>query len=134
MRFLVLCLILFNFLLVSLSYSESLLKKAEKELSQWRKEINKKPYLLNLKKLENPFFGSVYKKYFRKEKEFQPFKLVGIVKKKGGNLALLQDHFSKGYIVREGSRVGNFFVIKVADNYILVEKEEYDIFGKKIKK
>ena len=126
-------LIVFNLFAFNFCYGDSLLSKAEKELKQWKKEIKIKPYLLDLKKLRNPFFGLVYKKYFKGGEEFKPFKLVGIVKKKGGNLALLQDPFSKGYIVRVGSKVGDFLVIEIGDNYILVQRERYDVFGKKTK-
>jgi len=117
-----------------LGYAGSLsVKSVKKELELWRREIKRKPYVLNLKKLNNPFFGLTYQKYFRNKGGVKPFKLVGIIRTQNGNIALLQDPFSKGYIVKVGTKIGNFVVIKIAESYILVEREKYDIFGNKIK-
>ncbi len=115
--------------------SHKKLKIKDEELKKWKEEIEKPGYTIDLKKLKNPFvLLSVYAKKVQ-TKEFKPLKLklVGIIEKNGEKVALLQDPTNKGYIIKEGMFLGTGKVKEIGDNYIIIEEEKKDIFGREKK-
>ena len=105
----------------------------DKELKNWQREIKKKPFLIDVEKIPNPFFNKFYNKNFLENNFFVfPFKLVGIIENKKEKLALLQDLDGTGYIAKVGSEIKGFVIIEIGADYILVKKEFLDIVGEKI--
>ena len=105
----------------------------DEELRNWQKEIKKRPFLIDVEKIPNPFLNKFYKSGFLENKFLVfPFKLVGIIENKKEKLALLQDLDGKGYIVKVGSEIKGFVIIEIGADYILVKKEFLDIVGEKI--
>ncbi len=105
------------------------------ELENWEAELNKKPYIINTKRLKNPFiFFDFYRRITSaKSGKISPLTLVGIIKKNNKKFALLQDNTKRGFIVKEHSRIGNAIVLKIGNNYIILEVTRKNIFGQIIK-
>lgn len=56
---------------------------------------------------------------------FENLKLVGILRDRAGNRALLEDEVGFGYILSSGERIRNGYVIAVEDDQALFHVEEY---------
>jgi hypothetical protein len=56
---------------------------------------------------------------------FENLKLVGIIKDKLGNQALLEDEIGFGYILKSGDQIKNGYVISIEDNKVVFHVEEY---------
>jgi hypothetical protein len=56
---------------------------------------------------------------------FENLRLVGILKDRGGNRALLEDEVGFGYILMGGDRIKNGYVIRVEDDRAVFHVEEY---------
>jgi len=56
---------------------------------------------------------------------FESLKLVGILKDKAGNRALLEDEREYGYIMKNGDKIKNGHVVSVEDNKIIFQIHEY---------
>lgn len=104
------------------------------ELENWRKEFSKESYSIELDKIKNPFITpQMYKKLAQRESQI-PLQLVGIIRSKNKKMALLQDPTKKGYIVKEGEKLGESTIKEIGDNYIIIEEISENIFGQKTKK
>jgi hypothetical protein len=56
---------------------------------------------------------------------FESLKLVGILMDEEGNRALLEDEKGYGYILKNGDKIKNGYVISVEDNKIIFQIQEY---------
>jgi hypothetical protein len=56
---------------------------------------------------------------------FESLKLVGILRDEMGNRALLEDEKGYGYILKNGDKIKNGYVISVEDNKIIFQIQEY---------
>ena len=103
------------------------------ELEKWKEEINKKSYSIDINSLKNPFITPRTYQVLAKKETAIPVELVGIVKAKNKKIALLQDPTKKGYIVKEGDKLGESTIKEIGNNYIVIEEVSENIFGQKIK-
>lgn len=104
----------------------------DKELETWKVELAKEPYIINSKEVKNPFVAPVVGKTISHENVLS-IRLVGIVDKQGKKLALIQDEGKMGYLVKPGSKIGNYRILKIEKNQILVEEEITDLYGNRKK-
>lgn len=104
----------------------------DKELETWKVELAKEPYIINSKEVKNPFIAPVVGKTISYENVLS-IRLVGIVDKQGKKLALIQDEGKMGYLVKPGSKIGNYRILKIEKNQILVEEEITDLYGNRKK-
>ncbi|QER42265.1 pilus assembly protein PilP [Thermodesulfobacterium sp. TA1] len=104
----------------------------DKELETWKTELAKEAYVINPKEIKNPFVLPVVGKTISYE-DVISIRLVGIVDKQGQRMALIQDEGRIGYLVKTGSKVGNYKVLKVEKNQVLVEEEIVDLYGNRKK-
>lgn len=56
---------------------------------------------------------------------FENLKLVGIIKDKLGNQALLEDEIGFGYILKSGDKIKNGYVMSIEDDKVVFHVEEY---------
>jgi hypothetical protein len=56
---------------------------------------------------------------------FESLKLVGVLKDEEGNRALLEDEKGYGYILKNGDKIKNGYVVSVEDNKVIFQIEEY---------
>ncbi|MGB8657281.1 MAG: AMIN domain-containing protein [Candidatus Zixiibacteriota bacterium] len=56
---------------------------------------------------------------------FESLKLVGIIRDKSGNQALLEDEIGFGYILKMGDKIKNGYVVSVEDNQVVFHVQEY---------
>ena len=56
---------------------------------------------------------------------FENLKLVGIIRDSAGNQALLEDEIGFGYILKNGDRIKNGYVLSVEENKAVFQVEEY---------
>ncbi|MFQ6033186.1 MAG: hypothetical protein ACE5K2_09730, partial [Candidatus Zixiibacteriota bacterium] len=56
---------------------------------------------------------------------FESLKLVGILKDEAGNRALLEDERGYGYIMKNGDKIKNGYVISVEDDKVIFQIQEY---------
>jgi Tfp pilus assembly protein PilP len=56
---------------------------------------------------------------------FESLKLVGILKDEEGNRALLEDEKGYGYILKNGDKIKNGYVVSVEDNKVIFQVQEY---------
>ena len=56
---------------------------------------------------------------------FESLKLVGILKDEAGNRALLEDERGYGYIMKNGDKIKNGYVVSVEDNKVIFQIHEY---------
>jgi hypothetical protein len=56
---------------------------------------------------------------------FENLKLVGIIRDKLGNQALLEDEIGFGYILKSGDQIKNGYVMSIEDNKVVFHVEEY---------
>jgi len=56
---------------------------------------------------------------------FESLKLVGILKDEEGNRALLEDEKGYGYILKNGDKIKNGYVVSVEDNKVIFQITEY---------
>ncbi len=59
---------------------------------------------------------------------FENLTLVGIIKEKEGNRALLEDKMGFGYILKSGDRIKNGYIIRVEDDRVIFHIEQYGGF------
>lgn len=104
----------------------------DKELEFWKEELSKLPYFIDTKNIKDPFVGPIVGKTVSYS-EIINLKLVGIVEKNGIKMALLQDENKMGYFVKKGARVGNYKVLEIGKNQVILEEEITDIYGHKRK-
>lgn len=104
------------------------------ELEKWKEEINKKPYVIDIEQIKNPFITPKTYQLLTKKETIIPVELVGIMKIKNKKIALLQDPTKKGYIVKEGDKLGESTIREIGNNYIIIEESSENIFGQKTKK
>ncbi|WP_028841851.1 pilus assembly protein PilP [Thermodesulfobacterium hveragerdense] len=104
----------------------------DKELDTWKVELAKEPYIINSKEVKNPFIAPVVGKTISYENVLS-IRLVGIVDKQGKKWALIQDESKMGYLVKSGSKIGNYRILKIEKNQILVEEEITDLYGNRKK-
>jgi len=101
------------------------------ELEKWKEELQKPVYLLKLSELKNPFLTPKTPESLRKKEGPLPLQLVGIIKNHKIKIALLQDPSHRGYIVREGDKLGESTIREIGINYIVIEEVTEDLFGRK---
>ncbi|AIH03638.1 pilus assembly protein PilP [Thermodesulfobacterium commune] len=104
----------------------------DKELETWKVELAKEPYIINSKEVKNPFIAPVVGKTISYENVLS-IRLVGIVDKQGKKWALIQDESKMGYLVKPGSKIGNYRILKIEKNQVLVEEEITDLYGNRKK-
>lgn len=102
------------------------------EVEAWKEELARVPYSIDTKDLKNPFVGPVVGKTISYS-EVVSFRLVGVVEKGGERIALLQDEGRIGYSVKKGSIIGNYRIVDVKKDRVLLEEEVTDIYGNKKK-
>lgn len=56
---------------------------------------------------------------------FESLKLVGVLKDEAGNRALLEDERGYGYIMKNGDKIKNGYVVSVEDNKVIFQIQEY---------
>ena len=56
---------------------------------------------------------------------FESLKLVGILKDENGNQALLEDERGYGYIMKNGDRIKNGYVVSVEESKVIFQIQEY---------
>jgi hypothetical protein len=56
---------------------------------------------------------------------FESLKLVGVLKDETGNRALLEDERGYGYIMKNGDKIKNGYVVSVEDNKVIFQIQEY---------
>lgn len=56
---------------------------------------------------------------------FESLKLVGVLKDEAGNRALLEDERGYGYIMKNGDKIKNGWVVSVEDNKVIFQIQEY---------
>ncbi len=56
---------------------------------------------------------------------FESLKLVGILKDEAGNRALLEDQRGYGYIMKNGDKIKNGYVVSVEDKKVIFQIQEY---------
>ena len=56
---------------------------------------------------------------------FESLKLVGVLKDESGNRALLEDESGYGYIMKNGDKIKNGYVVSVEDNKVIFQIQEY---------
>jgi Tfp pilus assembly protein PilP len=105
--------------------------KEDIELKNWIKTLEEKPHKIDITKLKNPFISPEVLKIFSEKKGKIPLELVGILKKGEEKIALLQDNNKKGYIVKEGAKIGNIKILEIGTDYVIIEEEEINIYGEK---
>lgn len=103
-------------------------------LEKWKEEISKEPYSIEINSIKNPFITAKTYQFLTKKETVIPVELVGIINNKNKKLALLQDPTKKGYIVKEGDKLGESTIKEIGSNYILIEEVSENIFGQKAKK
>jgi len=104
------------------------------DLEKWRAELNRPVYTIDNNQIKNPFITpKTYLALTKKESNI-PVQLVGILKGRKKKMALLQDPTKKGYIVKEGDKLGESTIKEIGDNYIIIEEVSENIFGQKTKK
>jgi len=104
------------------------------ELEKWREEINRPAYSIDINQIKNPFITPKTYQLLTIKENTIPLILVGILKEKNKKLALLQDPTKKGYIVKEGDKLGESKIKEIGNNYIIIEEVSENIFGQKTKK
>ena len=111
-------------------------KIEDTELKNWIKALEEKSFKINISKLKNPFIDPEVLKLIIAKREKIPLELVGILEKEKEKerVALLQDNTKKGYIVKIGSKIGNIKVLEIGTDYVMIEEEEINIYGKKEKR
>ncbi|RLG09217.1 hypothetical protein DRN73_10265 [Candidatus Pacearchaeota archaeon] len=103
------------------------------ELKNWMKALEEKSFKIDISKLKNPFIDPEVLKLIIAKREKIPLELVGILEKERERIALLQDDAKKGYIVKTGTQIGNIKVLEIGTDYVIIEEEEINIYGKKEK-
>jgi type IV pilus assembly protein PilP len=65
--------------------------------------------------------------------DLSQLKLVGIIRAKSGNMAMVQDATGKGYVIAKGTYIGvhGGHVVKITKDGAVVQEELEDIFGKR---
>jgi len=104
----------------------------DKELERWQKEITTSGYVIDSKKLIDPFKFVPANNSLISQDSFS-LKLVGILEKNGEKMALLEDKNKIGYIVTPNTRIGKFKVLNIGKDYITVQQEIINVYGKKEK-
>lgn len=56
---------------------------------------------------------------------FESLKLVGILRDQAGNRALLEDERGYGYIMKNGDKIKNGYLVSVEDNKVIFQVQEY---------
>lgn len=56
---------------------------------------------------------------------FENLKLVGIIRDKAGNQALLEDEIGFGYILKSGDKIKNGYIMSIEDDQVVFHVEEY---------
>ncbi len=107
------------------------------EIEKWRALLNRPIPLIDINKVRNPFISPQLVKALYRGSEEIPLELVGLLIKEGKKYALLQDPTKKGYIVKEGDKIGENVIKSIGENYIIIEENIVDITGfqtKRLKK
>lgn len=117
-------------------------KIAHKNRGEIHKEESR--YSYNSKGKRDPFESFIYKTSAGEKKrkgsrfttlqelELSQLKLVGIVLGTGNNRAMVEDPARKGYILKQGTRIGmnNGRVIKILKDSVIIREEYRDYSGK----
>ncbi len=106
----------------------------DQELEKWKETLKKEVYTIDLQNLQNPFITPKTYKILTQKEETIPLELVGIVRKNGKKMALLQDPTKKGYILREGDKIGKATIKEIGNDYLIIEEISENLFGVKSKK
>jgi len=104
------------------------------ELEKWKEEINKQSYAIDINSIKNPFITPKTYQLLAKKETVIPVELVGIMRIKNKKIALLQDPTKKGYLVKEGDKLGESTIKEIGNNYIIIEEVSENIFGQKTRK
>jgi type IV pilus assembly protein PilP len=106
----------------------------DQELEKWKESIKKEVYSIDINNLQNPFMTPKTYKILTQKEETIPLELVGILKKNGKKMALLQDPTRKGYILKEGDKIGKATIKEIGTDYLIIEEISENLFGVKSKK
>lgn len=106
----------------------------DQELEKWKESIKKEVYSIDINTLQNPFMTPKTYKILTQKEETIPLELVGILKKNGKKMALLQDPTRKGYILKEGDKIGKATIKEIGQDYLIIEEFSENLFGVKSKK
>jgi len=103
------------------------------ELEEWKRIIYASKERYEFQSLKNPFLDPKMVAEIEKKQKIFNYELKGILTKNGKKYALFQDYLKRGYFVSEGTKFAGHHVKTIGNDYVIIETQESDLFGRKIK-